>query len=109
MAPTKYRFFLLNSRMFCDPISFMAKPSRQLSVVNGLVFDRIQRLRAGKAVMKSRKCPASYGVKQDVKYNEKLHLAQTTYKGMDGLRYVSDQIYWFVRRVLCPNLCNEID
>ena len=71
----------------------------QLSVVNGLVSDRVQRLNTGKAVLKSRKCPASYGVALNPPYDEKRHVGEDTYKDIDGVTYVKNQIHWLIRRV----------
>ena len=68
-------------------------------MVKGLVIDRIQKLRSGRAVLNSRICRASYAILWDPPYNRKKHKGQEVYKKFDGVVYVKDQLEWMVRKV----------
>lgn len=71
----------------------------QLCVAKGLVIDRIQKLKSGKAVLKGRVCRASYGLEAMVLYDEKKHVGQPVTKSVDGKNYATNQIEWIIKKV----------
>lgn len=83
-------------------IQVRVAPDPQLAVCKGLVGDRLRRLKAGKAVLNSRCCRASYGMLCKEVYNKDnpLHAGRPTTKDpMNGKSYVVGSIAWFVKKV----------
>ena len=74
----------------------------QLAVVKGLVIDRIQKMKSGRAVLGSRICRASYALSLDVPYNARKHSGQEVYKHYDGVLYARNQMDWMIRKVYYP-------
>ncbi|KAI3327427.1 hypothetical protein F4824DRAFT_484919, partial [Ustulina deusta] len=71
----------------------------QLAVVKGLVLDRKQREKFGKAALTVRKARASYGVVTSVRYHEKAHSGlRWAISELDGHRWVDNQISWVIRK-----------
>src|ERR1039457_4796438 len=68
-----------------------------LSVCKGLVFDRMQRLVHGTSVLPGNLCRASYGILCNRIWNKSEHRAREPYNDpIDGKKYASDCIEWFV-------------
>ena len=85
---------------------------RQLAVVQGLVTDQVQRNKhGGRAVLKSRTSPANYGVLCQKLYDEVEHigLKDIEIDELDGKRYITNLIHWFVKRVSVNILMIESD
>ncbi len=68
-------------------------------MVKGLVIDRIQKLKSGRAVLNSRICRASYALSLDLPYDSKKHKGQEVYKHYDGVVYARKQLDWMIRKV----------
>ena len=68
-------------------------------MVKGLVIDRIQKLRSGRAVLNTRICRASYAISLDLPYDPKKHKGQEVYKHYDGVLYARNQMDWMIRKV----------
>lgn len=71
----------------------------QLAVVKGLVIDRVQKLKSGKAVLGRRICRASYGIEMSVRYNKDEHIGRSVYRDLDGELWVKGQIDWMIKKV----------
>ncbi|KIW66690.1 hypothetical protein PV04_05998 [Phialophora macrospora] len=70
-----------------------------LSVVKGLLIDRLQKLKFTKSVLRVRKCRQSLGIVCEQVYNPSQHKGAKLKKDpVDGLTYAVDQIAWFVRQ-----------
>ncbi|ETI22823.1 hypothetical protein G647_06899 [Cladophialophora carrionii CBS 160.54] len=70
-----------------------------LSVVKGLLIDRLQKLKFTKSVLRARKCRQSLGIVCEQLYNPSQHKgAKLKVDPVDGLTYAVDQISWFVRQ-----------
>ena len=99
------KFLLPKKRKLFEPhdVNFADFDSSQLAVFKGVIIDRVQRLKAGRAVLKSRKSRASYGVGIRRPYDAHKHVGQACIKGLDGRLYVCNQIGWITRKVSDPS------
>ncbi|KAL8932065.1 MAG: hypothetical protein Q9216_006978, partial [Gyalolechia sp. 2 TL-2023] len=82
-------------------IQVRVAPDPQLAVCKGLVGDRLRRLRAGKPVLNSRCCRASYGTlcKEVFNKDNPLHQGRSTMKDpLNGKFYVVGSIAWFIKK-----------
>ncbi|KAI0435825.1 hypothetical protein F4803DRAFT_557599 [Xylaria telfairii] len=71
----------------------------QLAVAKGLVLDRMQMAKLGKAALRSRKVRASYGVVTRERYNKHSHLGkQPTLSTIDGELWIEGEIKWVMRK-----------
>ncbi|KAK2883393.1 hypothetical protein FQN49_000033 [Arthroderma sp. PD_2] len=71
--------------------------SRQLAVVEGLVIDRIQKLKQGVVAFGSRVCRASYGIICDRTYDPQKDVGEPVrYDERDKTTYVLNQIDWLI-------------
>ncbi|KAL9120571.1 MAG: hypothetical protein Q9187_002873 [Circinaria calcarea] len=74
-------------------------PQGQTAVVQGLVINHAQKREHGTAVLKSRTCPASYGVLHQTPYDEVLHTGMKIERDpLDNAMYAVDVIQWFVKK-----------
>ena len=77
-------------------------PDPQLAVCKGLVADRVCKLKAGKSILKWRRCRASYGTLCRELYdrNNPQHIGRVTVKDpMSGKMYVTQSVAWFIKKV----------
>ncbi|KAL9001081.1 MAG: hypothetical protein Q9188_005527 [Gyalolechia gomerana] len=82
-------------------IQVRVAPDPQLAVCKGLVGDRLRRFKAGKPVLNSRCCRASYGMlcKEVYNKNNPLQAGRPTAKDpMNGKLYVVGSIDWFIKK-----------
>lgn len=76
------------------------KRNRQLSVVKGMVMDRIQALSRGTVVYKERCCRQSYGVVSREPYDEVRHRGEiVVVDPLDKKRWAEGQIHWLIKKV----------
>ncbi|KIW94189.1 uncharacterized protein Z519_05505 [Cladophialophora bantiana CBS 173.52] len=70
-----------------------------LSVVKGLLIERLQKLKFTKSVLRARKCRQSLGILCEQLYDPVRHRgAKLKVDPTDGLTYAVDQISWFIRQ-----------
>lgn len=81
------------------PQPVTANIERQLAVVKGLVIDRIQKVKSGRAVLKGRACRASYGVEGLARYDRKKHQGEQVIEAPDGKRWADHQVNWIIKKV----------
>ena len=77
-------------------------PDPQLAVCKGIVADRVRKLKAGKAVLRSRCCRASYGTLHKEEYDQSKphHVGRPiTVDPLNGKSYVTRSIDWFIKQV----------
>ena len=80
-------------------LKIIAAEEPQLAVVQGLVINQVERLKVGRAVLKSRTCRASYGVLCEKEYDKSKHLGmKVATDELDGKLYAINLIHWFVRK-----------
>ena len=82
----------------------MYMPSRQLAVVEGLVQDRIQRIKGGTGVLETRCAPVSYGMICSVEYDPQKHLGEEVeIDRLDRKKWAKNQIRWLITQACLPS------
>lgn len=88
-----------NGHLNAQNMQVRIAPDPQLAVCKGIVADRVRKLKAGKAILKSRCCRASYGTLCKEEYDEKRHVGRATSKDeLNGKLYVTKSIEWFIKQ-----------
>lgn len=68
-------------------------------MVKGIVWDQMQRVKTGRAVLKERIARASYGVVCDVPYDPELDVGETPYRDpMDGKLWTKGHVKWVIEK-----------
>lgn len=93
------RYAFGNGHFNAQNMQIRIAPDPQLAVCKGIVADRVRKLKAGKAILKSRCCRASYGTLCKELYDEKRHVGRATAKDdLNGKLYVTKSIEWFIKQ-----------
>ncbi|KAI9771495.1 MAG: hypothetical protein M1840_002115 [Geoglossum simile] len=95
----RYGFNLASPYANARNMEVILSGDAQLAVCQGLVMDRIQKLKFNRSIIDERCCRKSYGMVCMEPYNKDKHLGQRTWKDpLDKKLYVPEQIDWFIKQ-----------
>ncbi|KAK6385009.1 hypothetical protein LTS17_002572 [Exophiala oligosperma] len=82
-------------------LDILTAPEPELSVVQGLVHNRVRELKGLGPIFESVCCPVSYGVVFAERYNSLKHSRQgdvPEISALDGKKYIQGQIDWIIKK-----------